>query len=108
MSKRFIDDYYCDMNNIIDSITKLANSYRLMIGGAEELNRITLAKKRDVKAALKRVNKIGDIIDDYLDVLDDIDLPYFEYCKFKSDYYKTRIKANFIIEKIEEELNTKK
>lgn len=102
MSARFIDDYRCDMNNIIDDITKLTNSYRLMIGGAEELNRINLAKKGDLKAALKRADKIGDIIDDYLKILEEIDLSYFEYCKLKSEYYKTKIKANFILEEIEE------
>jgi len=107
MSKRFIDDYCCDINNITDVITKLTSSYRLMVGGAEELNRITLAKKSDVKSAIKRVNKIGDMIDDYLKVLEDINLPYFEYCKLRSDYYKSRIKANFILEEIEEELEKK-
>lgn len=104
MSKKFIEDYCCDINNITDTITKLISSYRLMIGGAEELNRITPAKKSDVKAAIKRVNKIGDIIDDYLKVLEEINLPYFEYCKLRSDYYKTRIKANFILEEIEKEI----
>lgn len=104
MSRKVIEDYCSDINNITDNITKLVSSYRLMIGGADELNRITLAKKSDLKAAIKRVNKIGDIIDDYLKILEEINLPYFEYCKLRSDYYKARMKAEFVLEEIEEEI----
>lgn len=108
MYKGFIDSYYSDINNITDSLTKLVSAYRFLIGGAEELNRITPAKKKDVKDALKRVSKMGEIIDNYLKVLDNIDIPYLEYCKVKSDYIRNSMEASLIISEIEEEFNKKK
>ena len=55
-----IQNYYTDINNLADILTKLVSSYRLIIGGADELNKIALSKKSDVKDALKRADSLGD------------------------------------------------
>lgn len=49
----------------------LTNSYRLMVGAAEEFNRISLAKRSDVEDAIERASDLGEIIDDILERLDD-------------------------------------
>ena len=55
--RKIIEEYCVDINNLADLLAKLVNSYRLLIGGAGELNTIALAHKKDVKDALKRVNE---------------------------------------------------
>lgn len=45
-------------------LASLTNSYRIMVGAAEELNRISLAKRSDVEDAIDRASDLGEIIDD--------------------------------------------
>jgi len=52
-------------------LASLTNSYRLMVGAADEFNRISLAKRSDVEDAIDRASDLGDIIDDILKKLDD-------------------------------------
>ncbi len=104
MNRKIIETYYVDICNISDLLTKLVNSYRLLIGGAGELNTIALAKKSDVKDALDRVDKLGDIIDDLIEVLDHSDLAYLQYCRLKSDYLKMKVAPPYIQTEIDEEL----
>ncbi|MFA9397494.1 MAG: hypothetical protein ACERKV_04410 [Clostridiaceae bacterium] len=105
--RRLIENYYCDVNNIADVVTKLIGSYRLLVGSAEELNRITIAKKKDVKEALDRVNDMGDIIDEYICVLDKISCTYLNYCTLKSQVLKVKIETSYILTEIDEELKFK-
>lgn len=56
------------LTGLLDSLT---NSYRLMVGAADEFNRISLAKRSDVEDAIDRASDLGDIIDDILKKLDD-------------------------------------
>ena len=51
-------------------LASLVNSYRIMIGAADEFNRITAAKQSDVKDAIERAKDLGDIIDDVIKKLD--------------------------------------
>ncbi|MEG2018685.1 MAG: hypothetical protein RR128_09545, partial [Clostridium sp.] len=68
--RRVMETYYKDVNNLADLLSKLVNSYRLLIGGANELNGIALASKNDIKEALKRARDLGDIIDGVIDTLE--------------------------------------
>lgn len=99
-SKKSIDGYCCDLNRLSDFLTKYVNSYRLLIGGACELNQITPARRSDVKHALERVNKLGDIIDDLLDVIDECQDDYIDYCKIKACIIKCKIKKKNIEDEI--------
>ncbi|MCT8975862.1 hypothetical protein N4T77_04550 [Clostridium sp. CX1] len=102
--RKIVEDYYGDINNLADLLSKLVNSYRLLIGGAGELNGIALAHKKDVKDALKRVNELGDIIDDVIDVLDKSSYSYMDYCKLKAQIVESKIQVEYIETEIGEEL----
>ncbi len=102
--RKVIQNYYSDMNNLADFLAKLVNSYRLLIGGAAELNQIALAKKGEVKNALDRVDDLGEIIDDVIKVLDSIGYNYIDYCKIKAQIIKCKDQAQYIETEIDEEL----
>lgn len=102
--RKLVEEYYADINNIADLLNKLVNSYRLLIGGAGELNTIALAHKKDVKHALKRVDELGDVIDDLIDVLDKSSYIYMDYCKIKSQVMECKIQAQYIQTEIDDEL----
>ena len=105
--RRVIQSYYEDVNNLADILTKLVSSYRLLIGGAEELNGIALSKKGEVKNALKRADNLGDIIDETIKVLDDASYSYRSYCKIKTEVMKCKIQTEYIETEIDEELRLK-
>lgn len=107
LSKRkVIEKYYSDVSNLADLLGKLVNSYRLLIGGLGELNQIALATKNDVKGALKRVDKLGDVIDGILDSMEDTNKDYVQYCKLKSEILKRSINLESIRTEIDEELKS--
>jgi len=58
-----------DIRILMDILTPLVSSYRLLVGAADELNRITLAHKGDLKDAINRADDMGHIIDDIDDKL---------------------------------------
>ena len=102
--RRVIQNYYNDINNLADILTKLVSSYRLLIGGADELNKIALSKKSEVKDALKRADEVGDIIDETIKVLDDASYSYMSYCKMKTEVMKCKIQIEYIETEIDEDL----
>lgn len=102
--RKIIEDYYCDINNLADLISKLTSSYRLLIGGAGELNTIALAHKKDVKSAINRVNKLGNTIDNMINVLNESSGCYMDYCELRSEIIKGKIKMEYIENEINEEL----
>ncbi|MCY6483185.1 hypothetical protein OW763_02295 [Clostridium aestuarii] len=102
--RKVIETYYSDINNLSDILTKLVSSYRLLIGGADELNKIALSKKNDVKGALKRADKLGDIIDELIKTLEQTSGDYQQYCELKSEIIRGRMDMKFILNEIDEEL----
>ena len=102
-----IEAYYGDINNLVDLLGKLVNSYRLLIGGADELNKIAFASKSDIKDALDRADDLGDIIDDIIKNLDVICGSYTNYLKLKSEIMKTEVNTQSIVNEINEELKRK-
>ena len=105
--RKVIENYYIDVNNITDLLTKLISNYRALIGGAIEINGITLAHKSDVKDALKRVDKIGKIIDNILAVLEQSSNGYLDYCKLKAEVMEYHLEAQYIQTEIETELKSR-
>lgn len=99
--RRLVENYYTDYYNLIDILSKLTNDYRLLIGGAGEINQIALAHKKDVKKALKRVRVVGDMIDDMLEILEKTEIGYFDYCKIKADMVKTKLEFEYVKSEVE-------
>ncbi len=67
-------------------LASLTNSYRLLVGSADEFNRISLAKRSDVEDAIHRASDLGEIIDDIIKKLDQKLDDYLDVvCKCDSD-----------------------
>lgn len=105
MSRRkLIETYYIDVNNLTDLLGKLVNSYRLLIGGAEELNKVALAKKKEVKEALNRADELGEIIDNLIFALGKTSSCYLDYCSLKSEIVKCKLNSEHIETEIDDDL----
>ncbi|MEW8954985.1 hypothetical protein [Clostridium sp.] len=105
MSHRDLMEYHQrEIVAMEEMLTRLINSYRLLIGGANELNGIALAKKSQVKDALKRAEVLGCLIDDVSDALRRCQCRYLDYCVMYSQEIKGCINPESIYEDIQCEL----
>lgn len=102
--RKLMEEYYCDINNLADLLSKLSNNYRLLIGGAGEMNSMAVSHKKDIKDALHRANKLGDIIDKVLNTLEKSTGGYVEYCKIRDEIMKGKMMVEYIETEINEEL----
>ena len=102
--RNIIDFHYRDISNLQDILTKLTSSYRTLIGGANDLNGIALAKKGEVKEALKRADEVGYIMDDVISAIRKSQCRYLDYCVMYSNQIKTIINPQFLLSEIEQEL----
>ncbi|MBU3137429.1 hypothetical protein KPL39_14255 [Clostridium gasigenes] len=93
-----------ELNNLADLLGKFVNSYRLLIGGAGELNIIALAKKSEIKDALDRAANVGAIIDDLVKVIESSDNCYFKYMKIKNNFILSKTEKDSILTEINNEL----
>ncbi|NLM43048.1 MAG: hypothetical protein GX201_03370 [Clostridiales bacterium] len=66
-SEEHCDPLLNDIRVLLEILNSLVSSYRLLVGAADEFNKITLASKSDLEHAIKRADNVGDIID----VIDD-------------------------------------
>jgi hypothetical protein len=105
--RKVVENYYADINSLADLLSKLVSSYRLLVGGANELNGIALAHKKDIKDALERAEELGKIIDDLLETLKCTGDAYIEYCKLKSSVIKCHLEVQYIENEIDDELKLK-
>lgn len=63
--EKFYDDILCaDVKILLEMLASLSNSYRLQVGAADEMNKISLVHRHDVEEAIDRVDHLGEIIDD--------------------------------------------
>lgn len=97
-------EYFREINNLVDILTKYISSYRLLIGGAGELNGIALARRSDVKDALKRVNELGKLIDCLMKTLECSQGSYIDYIRLKGTLLEVQATKDIIITEIENEL----
>lgn len=102
--RKLIETYYIDINNLADLLSKLVNSYRLLIGGADELNKIALARRKDVRKALERADDLGEVIDGVIEALEKASDSYLDYCSIKSEIIKDKLNLKNIHTEIDEEL----
>lgn len=103
--REVIKGNYDELNNLADLLSKFVNSYRLLIGGAGELNNIALAKKSEVKDALERAEDLGAIIDDLVKVIEGSGNCYFKYTKIKNDFILSKTEKDIILTEIDNELD---
>lgn len=62
------------------------------------------ARRSDVKHALDRVNKMGDIIDELLKSIEHCEEGYIDYCKIKSNIMKCKIEESIVLAEIEDDI----
>ncbi|GAA0744500.1 hypothetical protein [Clostridium oceanicum] len=105
--RKVVNNYYCDVNNLCEILTRLVNSYRLLIGGAADLNSIALARRKQVKDALERVDEVGNMIDEIVCVLEQTNCTYLNYCRLKSKIIRCKLQAQNIQQEIQEDLECK-
>ena len=96
---------YEELNNLADLLGKFVNSYRLLIGGAGELNNIALAKKNEVKDALDRAEDVGCLIDSLVKVIEGSGNCYFKYTKIKNEFILAKTQKDTILTEVDNELN---
>lgn len=102
--RKMVEDYYNDINNLADYLTKLVNSYRLLVGAAGELNDIALAHKKEVRNAIKTSNDLRKVIDEIIEVLEKTSFGYMDYCKLKGKIVESKIQVQYIQTEIDDEL----
>ncbi|MGL4849745.1 MAG: hypothetical protein ACRC28_12615 [Clostridium sp.] len=115
MGKHIIEGQYDELIQLTEILKRLVDSYRLLIGGAAELNTIYGRKKGDINDALDRVDDLGKIIDGFIDGIDKHDDKFLEYMKLKGEvlgknYAKGHIEkeiSDVIQTEINHELNFK-
>lgn len=103
-TRELFKDYFLEISNLVDILAKYVNAYRLLIGSAGELNSIALAKKSDVKDALRRVNELGKLIDCLIKSLDCAQCTYIDYLKLRAKFIEAQATKEIILTEIEQEL----
>lgn len=76
--------YYRSVSELAGLLGSLVSSYRYLVGGADEFNRITLADKDDVEDAIERADELGDIVDKLIKELEHQVENYL--CEIKQQY----------------------
>ena len=102
--QQLMKEYYVDINNLNQLLKTMVDSYRLLIGGAAELNNIYEAKSSYVKEAVHRANELGDIIDNVINLLDECGETYFKYCALIGDYILKKSDDKVILTEVDDEL----
>lgn len=101
---QLIKDYYGNLNNLVDLLKKLTESYRLLIGGAYELNNIPEARTKYVKEAVSRADKLGEEIDLLIDLLDECGESYYKYVIVMNDYILKNGNNKVILTEVDSDL----
>lgn len=102
--KDLIKGQYNEINNLTSLLGSMVNSYRLLVGGANELNNVSEAKRSSVKEALKRVDDLGEIIDVVIKTLEESSNSYTKYCKIREEFIGEKTNKNNILTEINHEL----
>lgn len=103
--EELVSNHFNSIDNLSSLLKSYVDSYRLLIAGASELYNINLAKKSDIKKALDRVDKLGELIDNLINTLDKCEDGYLKYCEIKNSYIKISSSKDKIYTEIDNELN---
>lgn len=101
---KVMKDYYDNINNLADLLKRLTESYRLLIGGAFELNNIPEARTKYVKEAVNRADKLGDEIDHLIDLLDGCGESYYKYVTTMGEYMLKNYNDKMILTEVDSDL----
>ncbi len=101
----YFDERLCkDIKVLTEMLTPLASSYRLMVGAADEFNKVALVHRKDVENAIDRADELGHIIDDVQERLKKVLRIYLKGVDYKADVVlKDELEA-LLCEKTEWEL----
>lgn len=102
--KNIVRDYYEDLSHLTDLLKTMVDSYRLLIGGAYELNNIPEARTKYVKEAVGRADKLGETIDRLIHLLDECGESYFTYCTQMNEYLLKSNNGKLILTEIDNDL----
>jgi 3-deoxy-D-arabino-heptulosonate 7-phosphate (DAHP) synthase len=85
--EKFYDDILCkDVRSLTEILATISSSYRLLVGAADELNKIALVHRHEAEEAIERADDLGEIIDDVQDELKILMKLYLQELKCKIDY----------------------
>ena len=101
---QLMKEYYSNVNNLTQLLRSMVDSYRLLIAGAAELNNINEARTSYVKDAVHRANKLGDTIDNVIDLLEECGETYFKYCAVMGEYILKKSDNKVILTEVDDEL----
>ena len=96
--------HFKEVNNLSAVLSSYANTYRLLVGAAGELNNISKVRKRDLDDALDRVDEMGKIIDSILEVIKENEEAYIKYIKLKSKFIMEKASKDVILTEVEQDL----
>ncbi|EGT3599542.1 hypothetical protein P5F04_04650 [Clostridium perfringens] len=96
--------HFKEVNDLSSVLSSYANTYRLLVGAAGELNTIAKVRKRDLDDALDRVDEMGKIIDSILEVIKENEEAYIKYIKLKSKFIMEKASKDVILTEVEQDL----
>lgn len=96
--------HFDEINNLSSLLNSYANTYRLLVGAAGELNSIAKVRKRDLDEALDRVDEMGEIIDSVLEIIKENEEAYIKYIKLKSQVITSKASKDVILTEVEHDL----
>lgn len=99
------DSYIKEICSLNEILTPLVSSYRLSVGAAEELNRISLAHRKDVEDAIDRADDFGHLIDEIQKKLKKYMRRYFYELDYKLEYMEEICEKAEMREKLGSKLN---
>lgn len=102
-----IQDQYKDISNLTSLLSSMVNSYRLLIGSANDLSNLPEAKDNRIKDAVDRAITLGRVIDEVIKSIDDCSYSYIKYCKIKKEIIEEKTNKGIILTEINNELNFK-
>lgn len=99
-----VKDYYSNLSNLTQLLKTMVDSYRLLIAGAAELNNINEAKTSQVKDAVHRADKLGETIDELIQLIDRCGEGYFHYCDVVGNYILKKGDSSVILTEVDNDL----
>ena len=99
-----IKSHYDELNNLSLQLRTYVEMYRLLISSTAELNGTSVIKKNELKHAVERISRIGDIIDDLLKAIEKCEDAYCRYCLYKNEAILSKINKSEIMNEIHSDL----
>ncbi|MCL2321500.1 MAG: hypothetical protein FWC47_05255 [Oscillospiraceae bacterium] len=106
--KKVMNEYYRDINSVLDVIAKLTISYQSLVNTANFLNQIGLSHRNDIKEALDRAREISCTLEKAICTYDSLQDAYLSYLKTESNILKKRAIPEQIAIEIEEDITLRK